>query len=130
MWQAIVALLVGAFAQNVTDYGPCSYDGEAGRCMDYRQCTRETTTANLCPGPDNIQCCVPRVGLIDVPIACQLPQLKNGCEVTSLSMLLGWAGVHVDKMTLAAQVAKVFNTVNLTAVNHSRIPLLTISSTE
>lgn len=88
------------------DYATCTYDGEAGVCIDYRECKGESTTENLCPGPDNIQCCVPRVGLIDVPLACQLPQLKNGCEVTSLSMLLSWGGVKVDKMVLASKVTK------------------------
>jgi len=90
----------------MTDWGPCHYDGENGRCIDFHDCKGETTTDNLCPGPANIQCCVPRAGLINVPLHCQLPELKNGCEVTSLSMLLGWGGVNVDKMKLASQVAK------------------------
>ncbi len=39
--------------------------------------------------------------LIDVPVLAQLPELPNGCEVTSLTMLLAAGGVSVDKLTLA-----------------------------
>jgi len=45
----------------------------------------------------------PRSGtaLIDVPTQSQLPALPNGCEVTSLSMLLAYAQRPVDKLVLA-----------------------------
>ncbi|MED4228045.1 C39 family peptidase [Neobacillus cucumis] len=43
---------------------------------------------------------------LNVPLISQLPELKNGCEVTSLSMLLLYKGVNVTKMTLASQVKK------------------------
>ena len=41
--------------------------------------------------------------LLRVPIMRQLPQLPNGCEVTSLAMLLTAAGIPTDKMTLARE---------------------------
>lgn len=44
--------------------------------------------------------------LLDVPIIAQKPELDNGCEVTSLAMLLQYAGVDVDKMALAEEIRK------------------------
>lgn len=43
---------------------------------------------------------------IEVPVIGQYPQLPRGCEVTSLAMLLNYAGVDVDKMELAANIKK------------------------
>ncbi|MGE8203816.1 C39 family peptidase [Heyndrickxia sp. NPDC080065] len=48
----------------------------------------------------------PSKKLLSSPIIRQMPELPRGCEVTSLAMLLGDAGVKVNKMTLATKVKK------------------------
>jgi len=44
--------------------------------------------------------------VLDVPLIKQNPELKYGCEVTSLAMVLQYAGVPVNKMTLAKEIKK------------------------
>lgn len=49
---------------------------------------------------------LPTQVLLHVASQSQLPQLPNGCEVTSLSMLLTAVGHPIDKMTLAREMPK------------------------
>ncbi|MFB6465718.1 C39 family peptidase [Cytobacillus sp. Hz8] len=44
--------------------------------------------------------------LLNVPLVKQNPELKYGCEVTSLSMVLKYAGVKTNKMELYRKVKK------------------------
>lgn len=44
--------------------------------------------------------------VLDVPIINQKPELPYGCEVTSLAMVLNYAGVEVTKLELADNVLK------------------------
>lgn len=44
--------------------------------------------------------------ILDVPIIKQNPELKYGCEVTSLTMVLEHAGIRTDKLKLADELPK------------------------
>lgn len=44
--------------------------------------------------------------LLNVPLIKQNPELKYGCEVTSLAMMLKYAGAETDKMKLYTEIQK------------------------
>lgn len=44
--------------------------------------------------------------ILDVPLVKQNPELKYGCEVTSLTMMLLYAGVNTNKMELYTYIKK------------------------
>lgn len=50
---------------------------------------------------------LPKRAHVSAPFISQLPQLPNGCEITSLTMLLQQAGENVGKMSLAQKMKKV-----------------------
>ncbi len=54
--------------------------------------------------PQSSQTALPTSYLIHVPAKDQYPQLPNGCEVTSLAMLMTAVGHPVSKMTLAQEM--------------------------
>lgn len=49
---------------------------------------------------------LPKHVLLNVPAVNQWPELPNGCEVTSLSMLLQFEGIDVNNTTLANEIAR------------------------
>lgn len=44
--------------------------------------------------------------LLDIPVIKQLPEYHNGCEATSLTMMLNYAGIRVDKTTVVSKMKK------------------------
>jgi uncharacterized protein YvpB len=44
--------------------------------------------------------------MLSAPLIPQLPELRNGCEITSLAMLLQFSGVKKSKMALAAELKR------------------------
>jgi uncharacterized protein YvpB len=48
----------------------------------------------------------PEAKILDVKLIRQMPELPRGCEVTSLAMMLNYAKVNVNKMTLAREIDK------------------------
>ncbi|HEY4550637.1 MAG TPA: C39 family peptidase [Bacillus sp. (in: firmicutes)] len=60
-------------------------------------------------GDINTQKTITRNIQLDIPLLNQMdhPKLYNGCEVTSLAMILNYKGIMVTKNTLADKIAKV-----------------------
>lgn len=67
--------------------------------------TSQRTKGSSAAGATGQDPALPASVLLEVPPQSQLPQLPNGCEVTTLSMLLTAVGHPVDKMTLSQMIA-------------------------
>lgn len=69
-WAGMDAFSMDAFSGGGTDafWGTCSFGGRMGTCMPTALCTG-TRMSGLCPGPADIQCCVPAsdAGMFDAP---------------------------------------------------------------
>jgi uncharacterized protein YvpB len=69
--------------------------------MGTRQQTDKTETQEI-----GQQHTIKNKTLLDVPLIRQNPELKYGCEVTSLAMMLKYAGAETDKMKLFQEIKK------------------------
>jgi len=52
------ALLLPISTSKVEGYGTCSYQGSNGYCVDVSVCMGKSLPQDLCPGGNNIQCCI------------------------------------------------------------------------
>lgn len=92
--------LIGCSNQN-----QIQYEGEKSSQLGTRNVVPDNSSeqpslipATLDTGKDKI--------ILDIPIINQNPELKYGCEVTSLAMVLTHANVKIDKLKLADELPK------------------------
>lgn len=74
--------------------------------MDSNPPVEESSLPSSTPEPIQTPEPIPAAKRLTVPIISQKPELYNGCEITSVAMMLKAAGNPVDKLTLAKQVTK------------------------
>lgn len=74
--------------------------------LDYSQDIKDVSSAEVEESIEETvdDYMIPQKIILDVPLISQLPDLINGCEVTSLTMLLNYTGVSIDKNELVREV--------------------------
>ncbi|PWK13462.1 C39 family peptidase [Tumebacillus permanentifrigoris] len=103
-WLILLGLLVtiGKFAWDLWS-GQASASQTAESAEQGQPIPESTTVA---PSAELIPLNRPASVILPVPILQQRPELYNGCEVTSLAMLLNYAGQPVSKLELARKIRK------------------------
>ena len=93
---AVVLVFIGGLlARQNSAYNAPVIDGVSG------QSAASQTQSGASEGPQQLP--LPASVHLDVPVIGQNPELPNGCEITSLTMLLRYLGFDVDKMTMAQE---------------------------
>ena len=91
------------FTQNTADRFKEQVKDEEEKNVDIKnkEVKKETKNTNKNKGTE-----IKKAVMLDVPIIAQNPELKYGCEVTSLTMVLQYAGVEINKVDLANKLNK------------------------
>ena len=93
---AVVLVFIGGLlARQNSAYNAPVIEGVSG------QSAASQTQSGASEGPQQLP--LPASVHLDVPVIGQNPELPNGCEITSLTMLLRYLGFDVDKMTMAQE---------------------------
>ena len=93
---AVVLTFIGTMlAKQNSAYNAPVIEGVSGQSSS----SQSQTAASGSDGPQQLP--LPASVHLDVPVIGQNPELPNGCEITSLTMLLQYLGFDVDKMTMA-----------------------------
>lgn len=93
----LILILIGFFIYFIKDVIPLIDTTKASNKIEYVQSSDYLNDITIELKESNI---------IDAPLILQYPELPRGCEVTSLTMLLQFAGVDVNKLTLADEIKK------------------------
>ncbi|WP_134701411.1 C39 family peptidase [Ammoniphilus sp. YIM 78166] len=103
-----IALLIGFFLFQETTVSPVVKIQAQTAAETAQQATQKLLGVASAPSltASAVLAQRPPAALLEAPAVRQLPELYNGCEVSSLAMLLAAAGHSVDKMELSDRLVK------------------------